>query len=887
MLTLVGIVLSIVWCRFLWPMVVIFVTLTFSGKVQMLGEAISGRLANGSKNVFERATVYAGILNGICFAILPKLALRWIVLAIVISAIQIGIGFAKAFMTQGCAFSWIMTFGKPSTGVGSTSGYIRQGSGMFNQSGYGSSGYGATGFGQSRFGGQGYGQTSYGQSGYGYQGGGYMQNRYGQSLGNMNFQRAGYQGNLQNYQPAGSIKGVEQYAVQGAKKVYIDDNGNVTYPVNKQPQEVKADKITEKEGVGIYALKVGYDSEFVSKMKNLPDYYKLGTSGVLSGGYYYIITARGQLVESYVPVSTSIKDYGAGKLYKFDDAIILGVKRKDNGMCYVRCIEDKAEDGEKIFLAVLDSAATGDLMLPASKMEMAGVIKYYIINAETLELVSLKDEEVSESEETTKKREATGQIQGIPCWDVIGADKVYILDGGTLAWKDVPIGQLKPTAIKTSGGVKYYTYTFDTPIENLIYRMKRKPVDNNGELKYVVSEYGDLTLYSQTQSEEMQSLDTAVIEEAEEVEQLTLADLKSAYETTVSKAKVLKLSAEMKMQRVKNKGLINDGVYNDGTVDLMCMFGELRCMTFVSAKPMLQDFFLGKLRAAYAFNDLLDKIGANWVEDVEAKDCFNDITKLIDDALENKQDSIINVWIATNEEAYYLSLVINAAEDNISSCIEIRTLFVDALYTNAGIRNTTVVSYYCSVSSADSSKFNTNNDQHYYKLNLTDASFEIVANATKAPELLRDEALKLFKTAGVRFALAEMTGDTYGSEDATLFKCKSTRNPLGELVDAGRAKELILQTRNSSVTKILKYIESNIIKQNKPWMKQWRNDMFVIRTQVGNESEYSFITINPELSFESTEFYEKPYVSMAFWTLLQKSVVDNENDVKLYLIKRE
>lgn len=903
-----------VWHRFIWPFLLLYIGAIRTGNSFMAAMAVEGNVRSNSAGV-EKVTCYINMFLMIIFVIAPKTFLYTLFPCLLITALQIGIVIFKSSIGM-CAFGWVFSIG----GLGNNN---QQTNGMMNNQQYVNN--------------QMYNQGQH-------MNGSLMNQQYQNQMMNSQFnggikplfgrnaqnrQDIQYNKNVSMYDAAGTINNEEQWAIREAtKQTYISKSGKVTYAHKRVKYELQGLELCQVNGIGIYALNVitGFDTLLERLPYSKQTYCTGGFFKLQTKGIYYFVTNQGELVKDIMSLYNPVADKNMSvemfhvsqrtRLYVADSTVALyseSMLQNDVNILIVLRHQDNTLIGE------IESKYSLDIK--ETRRIRDGSVLVYVFDTNTFELlrdsvnVSNQVESVQVTDNTISNSFASNKhygedrefmYKGIQGVTVNKCPYVHILNNGHLVVRyksnDYEYAADKETDIN---GEKFYVYIFDTgsDIVNFIGSnyIKEKLVKDD-KLTMCVNLQG--MLFS-SYSEEDSQVTNSVKAEAEE-ERLTMQDLKKMMSTGIAGFKVLKMKAEDISVQIKNRGMIKDGIYNTGAVDLMCRFGELRCCVYEERFPVLQAFYLGRLVASYAVPDIIDKISDNWYEDVPIQDFYNHVGVDLDSMIGQMKDAIVNIWVVKGDVIYFLSIVLylcSVAEEEVAVILQYtKRLIMMSLSNEFVLDGDDTVCYIESISSAESNKLVLNQDtvvnrsdlenRHYYDINMFDVHPDIImkrCNGLTAEQIqeVKDE----FTLAGVVFSLRYPLLQSWATDNMRMIKFLAD-NMMLRFIDGSRINSIEIPSSEASVYKICRYLDNNIFgkkAQINNVIKKWRKDIFIISIQVADGFEFSFIQLDTKLLQNDTPILstiKQPLITLSFWSVNKESVLEKGGSIVVYMFKK-
>lgn len=846
MFTLILCIVAVVWNRFAFPVI-----------IATLGRHIvnSGNYKNsyrGEPVLFEQILVYSKIVVSLIMFLVPSTFLVMFLFVVVLDAVMLLIS-VVASKNGNTAFNWLFNFGnkKPVNVVETLSSNADREKKPFNYN---------------------------------------------------------YSGNLSNRQASGTLNGEKNWLISGSKKVYINETGAITYHDKKDDTKTLSGTSLYGNGeVSIFWFDVTSSCEnFINRMPELPSYCDIDVLNTRMHGYFYFISNRGEIV------SDVFKSYQRHKVSNLSSIVIVDDSRK------VLC---SAFEDTRIFINlnevndVLECKLRSDYRLdlkPVKAIDGANTLVYQF-DKESFELItdsnglSTDAEEVVEQEVNARKPD--GKYNGVDAWKVEMLNNTFILENSHLIMR-IKGNTLEYTCDEkiVVSGVRYYKFVWnsgDKEVVKFVNDGLSKCIENYNLTKeaiLIVSRYGsvlnDLSLYTSDEN-------FSIFDEDEEMETITIKDIRESYETGLEKLKVLKFNAEDIKRKILNKDMVYDGVYNGGQVDMLCQYGELRCCYYMEQIPVLQCLYVGKLVASYAINNIIDKISDNWQQDVSMSKVYTILADDIESLVGQRNNAIVNVWLVRNDDAYYMSLVIDLTGESVVHILQyVKQYLLEVFSTIAHIKQEDEVCYIENIIDADKSKFVADKSdselqddedmrEHYYKLNMLDSTPYVF---NKMLSGLNESGVKdiksVFNDIGVIFRLRNPLLAACSSDDMFLLKFFSDVNMLSNLEQEGSVSTIDLTSKITSVSKICKHIDSKLFNSSgiNRTINNWRKDIFVIRARVNEGFQFSYIKLS-ESFLNKKKFlyntYDVPVISLAFWSSGDVSVFDVESsEIIIYMFKK-
>lgn len=901
MFTVIMMIISIPWNRFLWPLI-----------VQQIGGMLGGGVVNAQTGdedrgpLVERFTVMLKIILGVWFWLFPRMFLYTVSCILLVDAIQFAISMFKARAGLP-SFTWIFNFGHWNRRYNQRNGILQNGLNRGNNNNsYGNQRQGGM-FGRNRQNGQ-YGSR------YGNQ---YNNNQYNrQNRQQMRQQRAyerqqlRYERNLAEAQAAGKKDGEDLWLIKGSKKVYVNATGKIVYSYQKQEYSLQGTELYEQNGVRVYAVKLDGTSEsFIEKMNGvLPVNCETAAFSIDLKGKYYFISNQGEVVKD---ILSGYKSYAVTENTR--------VRELEPGHCVLEAVLENKE------LLIVDLSQYHDVLQLKlkydTKLDIAATIienggrdlTYQFEAVEPYSLIPpqrdlMDDEEIKSDEELKQEKPPAGTINGKQAWKVEGLKNAYILENGHFFIKyNGEKLEYTNDGEKVVNSVKAYFFIWGDDSKGLIDSMKEQLSDTvvnkctkQGDFRLLISKYGSLHNPS---AESEKSNMTNLLEEDEEMEHITMQDLKNQLNKGVNGMKALKAKPEEIARAIKNRGMVKDGVYNTGVVDLMCQYGELRCCAYGMQLPVIQALYVGHLIASYAINNIIDKISSNWNEDVPAEKVHFSIVDDIESILGQQETAIVNSWIVKDDRAYYMSIVLDLRDEDLakSQLMLLKRTLMGVIVNNMQISMQDEVCYITNIIEADKDKligdgYDDAAPERYYKINY----IETVPNIFKKQFVsMQNEDVKKLqaefnKECGVLFKIRYPLVEGYKYELGRYMKFMAEDNFLRQLEEQKKVQLIDLSTQGASITKLCTYLDNSVfgtkVLKNKI-NEKWRKDYFVIRTRNEKGFEFSFFSFDKSFFKSKAPFMDsitKPLLSCAFWTTDKKCVLDTDKpEVVLYMFRHQ
>lgn len=860
-------ILSIPWNRFIWPII-----------VKQIGGMLGGGVVNAQTNVIdrgpitERATVIAKILLSMWFWLFPRMFLTTVPFILLLDCLQVIIVILNA--RKGVSsFGWIFNFGgrNSTTTVSNNTRYNNQGVGDGTYNGRVNNG---------------------------------NQRQKVFDRQNLMFNR-----NLSESQSAGKKDGEELWLVRGSKKVYINATGKVVYSYQKQEYSLQGTELYEQNGVKVYAIKLDGTTESLTEKMNsiMPVMCETAAFFIDLKGKYYFITNQGELIRD---ILNDYKSYAVTENTR--------VRELESGHCI---LESVLENGLPFITDLsqyhdvlqIKLSYTMKLDVAATVIENNGRdLVYQFESIEPYSLIppqrDLMDEDgVKSDEELNQEKPAAGKINGIDAWRVEGLKGAFILANGHFFIKyNGDKREYTNDEEKIVNSVKSYLFIWDDSdtefvefLSQQLDEVVRDKCKKQGDFRLLISRYG--TLYNPSVESEKSNI-TNLLEEEAGVERITMQDLKDQLDKGVKGMKALKAKTEEIQFKLKNKGMVQDGVYNTGVVDLMCQYGELRCCYYSMGLPVVQAIYVGRLIASYAINNILDKISSNWNEDVEAEQVHLSIVDDIESIIGQQDTAIVNSWVVKDDQAYYMSIVLDLRDAELAreQLMSIRRSLMGILVNTMQFSMQDEVCYITNIVKAEETKlikdsYDDEVTEMYYKVNYIETVPSIFKRQFYA---MNNEDIKRLqsefnKECDVLFKIRYPLVEGYKYEEGRYMKFMAEDNLLHQLEEQEKVQLIDLSTQGASITKLCTYLDGNIfgskVHKNKVKSK-WRKDYFAIRIRSEKGFEFSFFSYNENFFSTATPFMSAltvPLISCAFWTAEKKCVLDTEKpEVVLYMFHR-
>lgn len=898
--------LMMLWHRFLWPFILLYIGTARTGNALGAVMALEGG-ANSNSSGVEKVSCYINMVLMVIFIIVPKTFVYTLLPSFLVTALQVGIVFFKSAIGV-CAFGWVFSIG----GIGRNNNQSQY---TNNRVGYQSN---SVGYQTNQYGLQ--NQQMINQQLLNQQ---LMNGSTNQLFGRHanNRRNVEYQRNVEVHQAVGTIGNEEQWLIREAKKqTYINKSGKIVYAYKKVRYELQGFELCEVNGIKLYAFNV--TTGFDTLVERLPDdkvtyctsrFFKLVTKG-----FYYFITNQGEVINDVLSLYNPVEESNVQvevvhvtselKLYVLGDVVSLNYASERP---YTRnVLVPLRQDGETLVGELESKYSIG--VLPTRK-DRNGEVSVYVFDINTFDL--LKDTEqspkvVNEIVEASDERVLNNRVvdntkfmyKGLTGVRVENSPHIHLLENNHLAVQyNGSISEFIADKELQCGNKQTYLFMFD--MHDVMYKYLnqlyiRKKLVKDGVLYLCVTEDGEiLDDYEESNTKEVNT-------QEEEEERLTVQDLKEKVKAGVKGFKVLKMKAEDISVQVKNRGMIKDGIYNTGAVDLMCRFGELRCCIYEERFPVLQALYIGKLVAPYAVPDIIDKISDTWYEDVPLQNFYNQLGIDLDSLIGQKQDAVINIWVVKGDVIYYLSTVLylGTTDEEAAVVLQYTKRFIMMCLSNEfSLEGNDTVCYLESISSAEKNRLVLNHDtvlanedvekRHYYDINVFDANPDVIMKRCIGLTAEEIKSVKdVFSDIGVTFSMRYPLIQSVASDSVRLIKFLADEMMMN-MIDESKISRVELPTGESSVYKICKYLDSTIFgtKVQVNVIKKWRKNCFFIRTKVADGFEYSFIQLDTRLLQEESPILStirQPVIALSFWSVNGESVIEHEGNIELYLFKK-
>lgn len=407
-------------------------------------------------------------------------------------------------------------------------------------------------------------------------------------------------------------------------------------------------------------------------------------------------------------------------------------------------------------------------------------------------------------------------------------------------------------------------------------------VNNGITEKYEVSEDFNLISINGNKVESIKE-ESSDVEEDEDTVSI-IGGIKEVFESLPSRS-ALKVKVQ-NLANVKLAGFGNDGVYNDGTVDVMCEFGELMIIEEKAYLPTLQSLVLSKLIPALDIDDIMRRIGDGWSDSTLGK-MLDDACSTIKQQVEAKESQCINYWITDDKDVYYLSFVFNGDENLDDSAINSTYSIAKKAFLKLNITVDKEVGYRCSTYNADKTKFSKTDDnkQTYFNINPINTTPDLFGEYL----IKVDNAAEMFKTAakftGLTFKVRVLNCMSFKNNGKDGYCCKTYLSK-SFLFDWERNKSIVKNKLRSSITTPAKMRDllNNSVKSN--FYEKFSPVFAIAYGTDGDTMEVNFLFGTGE--YNKDELYDSifntPLITYSCYDRLDNYLLDSSRDKDVYVI---
>lgn len=373
-------------------------------------------------------------------------------------------------------------------------------------------------------------------------------------------------------------------------------------------------------------------------------------------------------------------------------------------------------------------------------------------------------------------------------------------------------------------------------------------------------------------------------DESESVSIIT--GLKEAVSNLPSKSS-LKVTVQ-NLAKVKLAGFGNDGVYNDGTVDVMCEFGELMIIDEKSGTPWIQAIVLSKLIPAMNVDDIMRRIG-DWWTDSNLGGMIDDACITIMQQIEAKESQCLNYWLTDDKDVYYLSFVFNGNESADSALSYKIYNLCKRMFLKVNITVDDNVGYRCSMYSADTKKFVKEGEdvdgQKYFNINPINTTPELFNKYLARVENGAEQFKRVSMFTGLSFKARVLGCMSYQGGNRFGYCCKTYLNK-SFIFDWERNKSITKTKVKSSVTtpaKLRDILNSTI---NDKFYDKYAPIFAISYDSEDDVAETNFLFGTSEYSKDElyNALFNTPLVTYACYDRLDNYLLDSSRDKNVYII---
>lgn len=481
--------------------------------------------------------------------------------------------------------------------------------------------------------------------------------------------------------------------------------------------------------------------------------------------------------------------------------------------------------------------------------------------------------------------------------------RLYVTDEGVILQSPFPIDKY-PAIKEIADGIliknpddDYYVAERDTDDGIVISTLEK--IETGYQFKSVIN--GKLEQYKLTEEFDLISINGKKIndivessENSSEVDNFTededdttslVGGIKEVFNSLPSRS-ALKVKVQ-NLANVKLAGFGNDGVYNDGTVDVMCEFGELMIVEEKSYKPTLQALVLSKLIPALNVNDIMSRIGDGWTDSTLGK-MLDDACQTIKQQAEAKESQCINYWITDDKDVFYLSFVFNGKERLDDLAISTTYSLAKKAFLKLNITTDKEIGYRCSTYNADLRKFKDNDEtQNYFAINPINTTPDLFDKYLSSVGNAAEQFKRVAVFTGLTFKARVLSCVCYTKESSNRigYCCKTYLNK-SFLFDWERNKAVTKNKLRSSITTPAKLRDllNGCVKGN--FYEKYAPVFAIAYATDGDTMEVNFLFGTAEYTKEELNdiIFNTPLVTYSCYDRLDNYLLDSTRDKDVYVI---
>lgn len=367
-----------------------------------------------------------------------------------------------------------------------------------------------------------------------------------------------------------------------------------------------------------------------------------------------------------------------------------------------------------------------------------------------------------------------------------------------------------------------------------------------------------------------------------------VSGIKDAFGSIPNKT-ALKIKAK-ELLHVLPAGIGKDGVYNDGTVDVMCEFGELVVIEEYIEAPAVQSVIVCKLLPAVNINDVIKRIGDGWSD--------ADLDTMLDDMLNTIKDvsgaKCINHWITDDKNIYYLSVVYNTCDELTVEVLSRLHNICKSTLIKDGVSNTNNLGYRYVVCSADNNKLinNRNSDeQSYYNINTISTSPNIFMKKLNVLGSEVNSFRIISKLTGLTFRASVLGTVSYDKDsDGTLCYASRVYIPKSVIFDWEREKVVMINKIKSTTASPAK-LRDTLKKAYSVGVSAKYAPIFAIMIEDDNDMQSVNFLYTDEVDCINIDkcMFDTPLMAYICYDRLEKYLLDQivDKEIKVVMFKKK
>jgi len=304
---------------------------------------------------------------------------------------------------------------------------------------------------------------------------------------------------------------------------------------------------------------------------------------------------------------------------------------------------------------------------------------------------------------------------------------------------------------------------------------------------------------------------------------------------------------------VVKTGINKDGIYNNGTFDLMCRFGEIQFAQAISCKPFIQSIVAGKLIHSKTAVDVINRIGDNW-KDIKVGAAALHFDNYLTNLIATQESGEWNIWLTDDESVWFISIAYLSVADtgmHVENSTRARIQrMISSVLNSFYMRPDTLLGYWDTVNPIDHTKVKNTIDtqiyvQEYYKLNpatLSPTMFGVYTEKAMGDLSIVKNALLSRAPVDIKMTIKDVVKLKFtGNEELSIYAARAVLSPYEYEQIRLNSNVLIVRVEDSYAPAKLRDIYLKA--QNLP-----ASDFIGIVVPCEGIYEFNFITANKKLS---------------------------------------